>query len=300
MTRKYSILCFSVLLFCGACYSHLKNKEEFLTQAERKELAKYRREVEIGRDMTGRLFQFYGSYSNDKLLRYVNEVGTYVAQFSDYNDRHYMFGILDTKTVNAFACPGSYILITTGAIMNMKNEAELAMFLAHEIAHIEKKHLFESLGHPENKDLGDIKEVEPLLRPRQRNARTYTNEASEDITRYLSGATGPGLGMVQASKVGLAILFERGLKKEQELEAERAGLQIGIRANYDPYAMKNFLSRLNKNRNSVDIKTLETTHPKLTDRISTLNMELEKVHAHEIIAATGEERFLRMTEKLKN
>lgn len=299
MTRKRSFLCLFILFLCGACYSYLKKNEEFLSENERKELEAYKREVSIGRDMVGRLFQFYGAYFNDKVLSYVSDVGNYVAQFSDANERRFIFGILDTDSVHAFSTPGSYILVTYGALANMKNEAELAMFLAHEIAHVDKKHVFNALPNIEKDDLIDVQAIDPLLKKRQRNPGTFTLEAGEQISRYLSGAEGPGIGMVRASKVGLAILFHRGMSAEQEYEADRFGTQFAVRANYDPYALRNFLTRLEKNRNSVDIKLLETTHPPLLDRIRALDEELQRIHAQDILAAKGEARFLRMMEKLR-
>ena len=48
--------------------------------------------------------------------------------------------MLDTDGVNAFAAPGGIVHITKGALGLIKNEAELAGVLGHEIAHITKKH----------------------------------------------------------------------------------------------------------------------------------------------------------------
>ena len=46
-----------------------------------------------------------------------------------------MFDIINTEEINAFACPGGYILISKGALRHAENEAELAHVLAHEVAH---------------------------------------------------------------------------------------------------------------------------------------------------------------------
>ena len=42
----------------------------------------------------------------------------------------------DTDAVNAFAAPHGYVHITRGALALMKDEAELAGVLAHEIVHV--------------------------------------------------------------------------------------------------------------------------------------------------------------------
>ena len=50
------------------------------------------------------------------------------------------FIVLDTDGVNAFASPGGFVHITRGALGLIKNEAELAAVLAHEIGHVAHKH----------------------------------------------------------------------------------------------------------------------------------------------------------------
>ena len=48
--------------------------------------------------------------------------------------------MLDTDGVNAYAAPGGFVHITRGLLGLMKNEAELAGVLGHEITHITAKH----------------------------------------------------------------------------------------------------------------------------------------------------------------
>ena len=58
----------------------------------------------------------------------------------------YYFGILDTEDINGYAAPGGYIFVTTGALKLMRNEAQLAGVLAHELAHINQKHIVKQLN----------------------------------------------------------------------------------------------------------------------------------------------------------
>ncbi|MFN7983664.1 MAG: M48 family metalloprotease [Vicinamibacterales bacterium] len=53
--------------------------------------------------------------------------------------------MLDTDAVNAFAAPGGFVHITRGALANMKNEAELAGVLGHEITHVTEKHTIRAI-----------------------------------------------------------------------------------------------------------------------------------------------------------
>ena len=72
--------------------------------------------------------------------KYVTLVGAVLAQASTRPNLNWQFVVLDTEGVNAFAAPGGFIHITKGLLGLMKNEAELAGVLAHEIIHVTEKH----------------------------------------------------------------------------------------------------------------------------------------------------------------
>lgn len=53
----------------------------------------------------------------------------------------YQMEIIDNDTtLNAFALPGGYIYLYTGLIKYLDSEAALAGVIAHEIAHVERRH----------------------------------------------------------------------------------------------------------------------------------------------------------------
>ncbi len=60
----------------------------------------------------------------------------------------YHFLLLDSNEINAFAAPGGLILVTRGMLQCCANEDELAAVLAHEIAHVEKKHGLTAIKMP--------------------------------------------------------------------------------------------------------------------------------------------------------
>src|SRR6202008_315169 len=64
------------------------------------------------------------------------------------------FVVLDPDGVNAFASPGGIVHVTRGALGLMKNEAELAGVLGHEIGHITRKHTINALRNSAAKKVG--------------------------------------------------------------------------------------------------------------------------------------------------
>jgi hypothetical protein len=95
----------------------------------------------VGRAVAARIISSYPLSVDESLTVYINKVGQAVALHSEkpYTYGGYHFALLDSDEVNAFACPGGTILITTGMLKTVRNEDELAAVLAHEIAHVNNR-----------------------------------------------------------------------------------------------------------------------------------------------------------------
>ena len=108
----------------------------------------------IGRGVASTLAGYYTLDRNEKLTEYVNLVGLTVASSQPRSDIYYRFGVLDTDQVNAFATPGGYIFVTRGALALMQDEAELAGVLAHEVGHVNEKHVVKEIQKRARTSLG--------------------------------------------------------------------------------------------------------------------------------------------------
>lgn len=281
-------------------------KEAQLSKEEEDKLNEYKAEVELGRNMAGRLLQYYGTVGNESLISYVNQIGNYVASYSDFPDRRYMFAILDNESVNAFACPGGYILVTLGTLRLIQNEAELGMILGHEVAHVGKKHMFNTLKTMGEKEVKEAAEKVSKVDDTSVAARVRKRPVNEDsaagalVARYLSGASGAGFSLLQAAKAGMSVILDKGLSPELEFEADVEGARYAIRAGYFPKAMLNFLSRLQDKKKNIDMKVLGKTHPKTEDRKSKIESLLKELKADAIVGAIGSERFASQAKIIKS
>lgn len=74
------------------------------------------------------------------LNMYIQTVGDYVASASSRPGISWTFGVIEDEKANAVSAPAGYVLLTTGLLALMENEAQLAGVLGHEIAHITEKH----------------------------------------------------------------------------------------------------------------------------------------------------------------
>ena len=58
----------------------------------------------------------------------------------------YRFQVVDSDEISAFAVPTGYIFMTRGLLESLESDDEVAAILAHEIAHVESRHSWRSLG----------------------------------------------------------------------------------------------------------------------------------------------------------
>lgn len=73
-------------------------------------------------------------------VRYLNVLGRKLADRSERPNLTWTFAVIDSPEVNAFSTPGGLVLVTRGLLQQVKNEAQLAGVLAHEIGHVTGRH----------------------------------------------------------------------------------------------------------------------------------------------------------------
>jgi predicted Zn-dependent protease len=173
--------------------------------------------------------------------RYLNLVGHTVAQRSEGGYK-WRFGLLKTDSVNAFATPGGFVMVTAGLVKQLQNEDELAFVLAHEVAHVLRRHHYRV-----------------VLRQR----------LAETAAKNLQATTGDvgNSALSQAS----AQIYARGLDKSSEFEADRIGVELMTQAGYDPAAAMGVLERLQRLKgDDPRAELLFSTHPSPAERLDTL------------------------------
>lgn len=246
----------------GGLQQTLKNLRE-PTQVE---------EIEIGDGITETLLGARPLYNDAELQLYVNTVGLWVAQQSERPDLPWHFGVNDSDHINAFAAPGGYIIITKGMMMLLRNEAELAGVLGHEVAHVTRKHHLKALRKSA---------VMNLLSAGVASATAESRHAN--LVQKLVGPTKE--------------LYARGLDKADEYEADRMGVVLAARAGYDPYGLPAVLTTLaSADPKDNYLTLLYKTHPLPQDRLDKLAPGLATLD--EIQAQQNMTRFQQYTKKL--
>lgn len=91
-----------------------------------------------------------GLYRNAAVEEYVTFVGYQIAEASHGYDLGFEFLILDLPEREAYSTPGGFVFITKGMLLSLRNEAQLAGILAHEIAHVTMRHGLKEMDNRRN------------------------------------------------------------------------------------------------------------------------------------------------------
>jgi hypothetical protein len=154
--------------------------------------------------------------------------------------------VLDTEGVNAFAAPGGFIHITKGLLGLMKDEAELAGVLAHEIIHVTEKHTVNAIQ-------------------------------KSDGVKVLSDEVGSSGGMAQSLVTKLADaaysnILNNKFSRNDEGEADEKGIVLVNKVGYAPSGLSSALTKLSdRNKDAKEPNGLFASHPQLKERITKID-----------------------------
>ena len=199
-------------------------------------------EIEIGAAVSQRVRQRYGVVQDANVHKYVTLVGTAVAEAAGKPNLPWAFIVLDTDAVNAFAAPGGFVHITRGALALIRDEAELAGVLGHEIIHVTERHTISAIQKNKTIQMGADEKLSG-------NA-ALVNKVAENV--YLD-------------------IIEKGFGRSEENESDEKGAIAANKVGYAPQGLHRFLTRLqDRNKDSKEKRGLFASHPEMKERLDRL------------------------------
>ena len=169
-------------------------------------------EIQMGQQYYGPSRQSQGGdYVTDpRVTEYVRQVGNRLAAVAD-RPLPYEFVVLNSGELNAWALPGGKIAINRGLLVELKNEAELAAVLGHEIVHAAARHGAQQM------EKGQLLQI---------------GAAVASIGAAVYGGSELGQVVGQGATVG-AQMLQAKYGRDDELESDRYGMKYMKLAGYD-------------------------------------------------------------------
>ena len=190
-------------------------------------------------------------YQDAEIENYLNQIAEKLQINSISPDISFQIKVIKDPNLNAFAYPNGVIYIHTGILARMDNEAQLAALLAHEMVHCTHRH-----------SLRALRSIKDRIQP---------ETAAFQKLAQLIGITG-------------AMTSISGYTRELEIEADRVGLDLAVKAKYDPGEAVKLFELL---KQEIEIERTKEpyffgTHPNVQQRIENINNWLAEKYQRKI------------------
>jgi predicted Zn-dependent protease len=204
-----------------------------------------RAEFAVGRDLARSFSRQFGTCPDAVVNDLVTDLGTRLAHRVTDPHWRFTFAVVTAPEVNAFALPGGFVFLTRSLVEFCEQDRdELAFIVGHEMGHIVRRHAMDRL-------------------------------MANTVLRAAVSGLAPARGLAGQSLASLATtVFQKSYAQDQELEADRFGVQLAQRAGFDPEAATRALDRLGTQaRESGILDHYFSSHPPLQLRVQNLQRE---------------------------
>jgi predicted Zn-dependent protease len=237
-------LLLGLLALAGCATNPVTGKSEIQMVSEATEIQIGQQQYAPSRQAQG------GDYVTDPaVVAYVRSVGNRLAAVSDRR-LPYEFTVVNDSSLNAWALPGGKIAVNRGLLTELKNEAELAAVLGHEIVHAAARHGAQQMEKSQWLQIG---------------------AAAASIGAAIYGGQELGQMVGQGATVGAAALQAR-YGRADELEADQYGMKYMKLAGYDLQAavalQELFVRKYAAEQRSGGLDSLFASHPPSQERVA--------------------------------
>ncbi len=199
----------------------------------------------IGRSMMWQLRSAGLVHEDPIITEYVRHIGHRLTPYMDmpYKDLNIKIFALNDPSVNAMAFFGGHLVVNSGLISIAETESELAGVMAHELGHVSQQHVLRIIT--------DGKRLMPLT-----------------IAEALAAVA---IGVPELIIPALAGHTQQMLNfsRQYEQEADRVGVRILAKANFDPQGLPDMFERFaNIARMENKFPEYMSTHPTNESRIA--------------------------------
>ncbi len=188
----------------------------------------------------GELFWEFYSKNNeevfeDDIVLPMDSLLSKICTSNGINREEINFHIINKNEVNAFALPNRHLVIYTGLIAQVKNEAELSGVIGHEIAHIEMDHVMKKL----------VKEI------------------GLAVVITMTSGNGNSQVLIESLKTLTSSAYDRSLEEDADLKSADYLMEADI----DPMPFADFLYTLGgENAEMEEYMSWISTHPYSKER----------------------------------
>lgn len=211
-------------------------------------------EIQVGAEQSQQVNAQLPIVKDNAINTYLNILGDSLAKLTSRSDLEWHFYMVNTAEFNAFALPGGFIYINRGVAERSDNLAQFASVVAHEIGHVVLRHSVKQMEQMQGANFGAVALC------------TLTSVCSTAI-----GQTG--------INIAGGALFAK-FSRDDEREADAAGIQEMVRAGINPNGMASMFEKLLNERQSQPgaLDAWFASHPLEEERIKNAQAQVAKIN----------------------
>ena len=195
-----------------------------------------------------------GVTQNTSLQDYVRRVGQRLVDVAEVGEETFSFDVLETPQIQAATNACGNIFISTGLMMHLNSESELAAVLGHEIMHVLKAH------------------------DKRRKRRELLKGALGSATAMVLGGSSYSRNEINRSMRTATDLAFTQYDQNQEFEADNFGAEIMAKAGYSPESVVQVMAMFKalesvefkqaraEGRSNALFRSFVTSHPPTPER----------------------------------
>ena len=209
-------------------------------------------EVQLGADQAQQVEAQLPIVHDAAINQYLNILGDSLAKLTARSDLAWHFAMVNTNEFNAFALPGGYIYVNRGVAERSDRLDQFASVVAHEIGHVVLRHSVKQMEQMQGANVGVT------------------------VACVLTSICNSGIGQTGIQVAGSAI-FAR-FSREDEAQADAAGIEEMVRAGINPNGMPEMFEKLLAERQTQPgaLDAWFADHPLEEDRITDTRAQIAK------------------------
>ncbi|MFP3869560.1 MAG: M48 family metalloprotease [Syntrophobacteria bacterium] len=213
-------------------------------------------ERKLGEQFLQAAFRHLRFVEDPEVTNFVDRVGQRLVEHLEVHTFPYQFYVVNSSVLNAFAAPAGHVFINRGLLELMESEGELAAILAHEIAHVQSRHIAHRMARSQKLSLAALGGMLAGL--------------------FLGGSAETSQAVITGTLAGTASL-ELSYSRKDEEEADRKGLRYLEAAGYHGSEMVSIMKKMGQQswKAGGSIPTYLSTHPGVPERLNYLASTLE-------------------------
>ena len=210
-------------------------------------------EAELGTQAWGQILAEEKVSNNAQLQARLNHVASRIVAVSGLEHLDWEFKVIESDVANAFALPGGKVAFYTGIFPYFADDDQLAVVVAHEVAHVVARHSNEGMTQSNVANAGVVATaIGAILVFDDEDAATLTTAAASGVLNY-----------------GFLLPYSR----THESEADEIGIVMMAEAGFNVDAAIPFWQKFGTNNQFAFL----STHPASSERVKNISRVIKEL-----------------------